>query len=579
MVNPVMQLASATRDGTRAATTGVTLEVGAYACLAALALVLRLAAGSAPLSPQEAEQALAAHHLLRGDTDAVSVSGAVAPTLLALQSLLFFLFGVSDWTARLPVVLLTALTPATLWLWRATLGRRRALLAAALLTLSPGLSAVGGLGVGAGLAGVALLLAGGCLLHHRRQGGQRWAMAAGFSLGLALGCAAEAWAAVAIAAGIGLALRFPLPSRRTGSALAAGLGLSLLVATVAFIHPAGLQQWLEQAADLAQSLFRREPGALLTQVLLLSGYEPLLLLAGLAAFATRPATRHGLAVRLWTAVALLLVLLAGSPGFGLVLALPGLALLAARTLGTAWERFVGLSSRQRAEVLSVGFILVGYAVMALSGIARRGDAVFLLLLLTAVGIAVALLALLWMRDGRPAALAGAASVMLLLLTFWSVASCLQGAGLRRSLPHELTRPAVAEPGALDLAEDVAALSRSRSGFATDLALVVERDAGATVAWYLRDMRELTWVSRLAGELTAPALVGAGADLELSLGEYVGQDYAVSSSWSPQFGGAGELLRWLLYREIPVKTVDTHWVSLWVLAPADLAAPVGAIELP
>jgi len=169
MVNPVMQLASATRDGTRAATTGVTLEVGAYACLAALALVLRLAAGSAPLSPQEAEQALAAHHLLRGDTDAVSVSGAVAPTLLALQSLLFFLFGVSDWTARLPVVLLTALTPATLWLWRATLGRRRALLAAALLTLSPGLSAVGGLGVGAGLAGVALLLAGGYLLHHRRQ--------------------------------------------------------------------------------------------------------------------------------------------------------------------------------------------------------------------------------------------------------------------------------------------------------------------------------------------------------------------------------------------------------------------------
>ncbi len=550
----------------------MTLEVGAYATLAALSLVLRLAAaGSAPLYPEEAAQALAAHHLLHGNPAAITVDALVAPTLLALQTLAFFLFGVTDWAARLPVVLLTALTPLAVWLWRPALGRHRALLAAALLCISPFWTAAGALGLGSGLAGLGLLVAAGAVLRSRRGGDRRWVVVAGLALGLALGGATEAWAALVLGVAIWLALGLRAPSRTTVAAAAGGIGLSLVVVTVGFLYPAGLQHLLEQAAHLFAALLQREPGVVLRQALLLTAYEPLLVAAGLAALLFRPCTRLGLALRLWTSVSVLLALLAGRSGFGFAMALPGLAFLAARTLDIALARASALSGRQRAEVFAVGTVLVGYGIMALTGIARRGDLVFLLLLLTAVGIALALVALLWMRDGRLAALTGASSMLLILLAFWALASTVQGSTLRRSLPQELTRSAVAMSGATDLATDLATLSRSRVGFGDTLAVAAESDVGPTVAWYLRGMRSLTWLERLPSVATSPALVTAGTELELSGGEYVGQDYPISAGWEPRFEDGGSLLRWLLYREIPVKTVHTDWVGLWVLAPADRAA--------
>ncbi len=570
-----MLSATASRDSTTTPARRVTLEVGAYASLAALSLVLRLAAGSAALAPEEAAQALAAHHLLHGNLAAVPVDGTVAPTLLALQSLAFFLFSVTDWTARLPVVLLTALTPLAFWLWRPALGRRRALLAAALLTISPFWTAVGGQGIGRGLAGAGLLVAIGAVLRLRAGAGTRWAVAAGLALGLALGSAPEAWAGLLLGAATWLALGWRAPSRGNVTAAAAGLGLSLVALTVGFLYPTGLQHLLEVAASLFTALLRREPGVLLRQALLLTVYEPLLLAAGLAALALRPVSRVGLVLRLWTSLSVLLTLIAGRAGFGMVLALPGLALLAARTLDLTLSKAAALTQRQRTEVFAVGAVLVGYGVMALTGIARRGDTVFVVLLLTAAGIAVALAALLWMRDGRAAALTGVGSVLLALLTFWALSSTIQGSNLRRSQPQELTRATVAMTGAMDLAGDLAALSRSRAGFGDTLAVEAEYAAGPTVAWYLRGMRSLTWLERVTGAPTTPALVTSGTELELSDGEYVGQDYAVGGSWQPQFDDPGSLLRWLLYREIPVKTVRTDWVSLWALAPAEgAAAPLG-----
>lgn len=570
--NPDMLSSTVSRDSADAAVPRVTLEVGAYVVLTALALLLRLAAaGSTLLSPDEAAQALAAYHLLHGDPSSVPVSGAVAPTLLALQSAVFFLFGVSDWTARFPIVVLTALSPLTFWLWRPALGRRRALIAAGLLVLSPSWSALGGLSAGAGLAGTALLFTAGVLLRLRDGGSRRWTVAAGFALGLALGSAAEAWAAVVVAALIGSALRLPLPSRQAAIAFVAGLGLSLLVVTVGFVYPPGLQNLLEVGGSLLPNMLHRAPGVLLRQVLLLTTYETLLLLGGLAALSLRPGTRLDPAVRLWTAATVLITLLAGRAGFGLVLAVPGLAVLGAHTLDAVLCRLAEFSARQRLEVFGIAFTLVGYALIALTGIARRSDGLYLLLLLTAVGISAALLALLWARDGRRTALTGASSVVLALLMLWSAASCIQGAASRSALPQELTRAATTGVGMADLTDDLAALSWSRTGYGTELAVAVERDAGPNVAWYLRDMPNVTEVTHLAGELTAPGLISAGTDLELSVGEYVGQDYVVTETWRPQFDSIGGLLRWLLYREAPVTTIDARRVSLWVQTPTDLVA--------
>ncbi|NPV08708.1 MAG: hypothetical protein HPY83_12215 [Anaerolineae bacterium] len=548
--------------------TGLTVEAAAYAAVCLLGLGLRLAAlGSAPLSPNEAAQALAAHRLALGSPAEVGETGPTAPALLTLQALVFFLFGAGDSTARLPVAVLTAFSPLAFWLLRPVLGRNRSLLAALLLSLSPFWTASGSMGLGRGLAGAALLFALGFGAKRALGGGRNWAVATGVGLAVALGSSADAWAALVLGLIVWLAVRRDLPRPRHTTWAGFGLGLgagALVISTAGFLHPAGFQSMLDLGGSLAHGLLQREPGVFARQVLVLLAYEPLLLVPALGVILLIPPQDPvGRALYLWTGTSLLLILVAGAPGLGLVLALPALAVLAAPAVEGIGRRLASLDGRLLPEAAAVATVLGGYAAVALTGLAKREDTVFLLLLITAAGIGLALLGLLWLRQGPQTAGAVGASALLVVLFLWSLANSTQGATLRHRLPQEVTLPTVSAAGLGDLVRDVTDLSWSRTGHGDELALVAERSVGPAVAWYLRHMRDLTWVEVVAGEADAPALLTEGTDLLLTGGNYVGQEYAVAGNWRPRFADVGAFLSWLLYREVP--TVDVEWerVSLWV----------------
>jgi len=113
----------------------LTVEQALYGGLAFLALILRLyALGRRPMQPPEAQQALAAWQLLQGQSiEAVGYS----PLLLTANFALFALLGANDVVARLPLALLGTLLVLLPYGLRRWLGHGGALLAAALLTLSP----------------------------------------------------------------------------------------------------------------------------------------------------------------------------------------------------------------------------------------------------------------------------------------------------------------------------------------------------------------------------------------------------------------------------------------------------------
>jgi uncharacterized protein (TIGR03663 family) len=59
------------------------------------------------------------------------------PFQFHILALTYFLFGVSDFTARVPSVLFSIATVWMVWYWRRYLGRTGALIAAALMVISP----------------------------------------------------------------------------------------------------------------------------------------------------------------------------------------------------------------------------------------------------------------------------------------------------------------------------------------------------------------------------------------------------------------------------------------------------------
>lgn len=116
-----------------------TFEHWLWVSLTLVALGMRLVGlGDRALSHDESLHALYSWYL----ADAFRYSHDPmmhGPFLFHVNALLYLLFGASDFTARLFPALVGTATVASLWWFRGILGRRGALLAAALLTISPSL--------------------------------------------------------------------------------------------------------------------------------------------------------------------------------------------------------------------------------------------------------------------------------------------------------------------------------------------------------------------------------------------------------------------------------------------------------
>ena len=159
--------------------------------IALVALIVRaLFLDRAALSPAEARYAFAAWEASHGALDG-SLSALGAPLLSYLTTLLFFLFGANDVTARLVPLLASVgltLTPALL---TATVGVRTTLLAGALLALSPIAVQLARVSDSASLSAlvVMLIVASAIRLLIDRPSWSPWVLA--ISGGLALATASE----------------------------------------------------------------------------------------------------------------------------------------------------------------------------------------------------------------------------------------------------------------------------------------------------------------------------------------------------------------------------------------------------
>ena len=117
----------------------LTFEHWLWVALTLMALGMRLVGlGDRALSHDESLHALYSWYIV----DAFNYSHDPmmhGPFLFHVNALLYLLFGASDFTARLFPALVGTATVASLWWFRGILGRRGALLAAVLLTISPSL--------------------------------------------------------------------------------------------------------------------------------------------------------------------------------------------------------------------------------------------------------------------------------------------------------------------------------------------------------------------------------------------------------------------------------------------------------
>jgi len=300
----------------------VTLEMFLYAAIVLLAAALRLwGLGLRLLSAGEAEHALAAWQLYQG------LDYTPQQPLYLLTTLCSFgLGGVSDATARLAPALAGIALVALPALLRRQLGRVGALVAAALLALSPSFVFFSDSAEGATLALAASLLLVAGLWRYLDAGRPNDIYLAATGLGLSLTAGPAAYPVLlTVAAFVGVLLaarRWPRPDRSV--LIQAGLlcgGMLIVAATVALTRPDGLHEALvnEPGRWLAGFVAPRAiPWEHALRLLVL--YDPAAFVLGvmavgyLLAFTLTPAARTRQGVSLPGS---------GSTGEGTPLSLPG----------------------------------------------------------------------------------------------------------------------------------------------------------------------------------------------------------------------------------------------------------------
>jgi uncharacterized protein (TIGR03663 family) len=563
-----------------------TLTVGgaiAIAVVVAAALLRLYSLGSRPLSGDEASQALAVLHYVRGqDVDLTQFS----PWLTNLNILLFFVASPGDFAARLvPAVFGIALVLLPVLLFRRRMGMAAAIGAAVLTALSPTLMLLSRTVEPASLTAVAGLVFIGSLFDFIDSHAQRPLVVGAAALALALTAGPGVYTILLfmlLAALLGY-LSYRRASgtswRRVAAAyvtlredrtavVRAGIvfGLAFVAAATGFlINWSGIQAALNQAGAWLTSfgLVREYPVWYYPATLAI--YEPAIVLLGLigtlAALRRRNSFESFLV--LWFGGGFVLYTLVGpTRPAGLLPVLLPLVLLA----GRGAQVVVAFGTRQELErsllVATVVTPLFVYGLLQLAFVARATASMNLYLALGAalvvVVIAVVFGASQWgMGWPRSTVLRGAAIAGLAVTLGLTVHATWRLNYVNDGIQRELILPTLTSRDVRTLVDVTETLSQDRLEDTVSLPITVERTLSPLVPWYLRDFTTVNIVDEILEPPGTPAVVVPGTEQAPPIGDqYVGQRFRLVSAWRPLDFTLQGFLRWYFYRKgQPVVTDD------------------------
>lgn len=573
----------------------ISVEAIAWVAILVAALLLRLPAlGRAPLSSDEARQALAALQLPTAGMPRPFTAGS--PLMVNGAAAAFALFGASAASARLLAALAGWLLVGTPALLRRRLGALPTLLASAWLALSPAAVAasrqVSGTGLAIGAFVVLLAALDAHLDTHRRPS----AVIAGVALAVMLladGAAPLILAAAALGVivtvitdeenalqGISV-LKVMEGADRVG--FLAGFAVSfVLLATLFFAAPGGFAAAADQAARFWSGFLTRPANAMSPLLALAVSDLPLLAFGLIGAWLTsQSATPWDRFVAGWGIAALLLLLLyAGArPEHALWAAFP-LALLAGQAVSsmldmphTAPRWGIAATAAGLIALTAMIAIVVGQytgqpnTLPIPAGTLGLSAGVDIPLDLVLGGLWVVLLIIGWMTaaslwDGRAAWL-GAGIAALTIGGALALGQSVTLAYVHPASPYEPYNVAPAQPGLGRLVETVAQIGDLTVGEGRDIDVTLQPDSGGLLAWALRNFTSVRTVTLADPTVQTAIVIAPAGESDPALGDsYVGQDFVIAQSWTPRGLPLTNLARWLLYRTAPAPSGETR-IILWV----------------
>jgi hypothetical protein len=552
------------------------IEYSLYALAFLLALAVRLLRlGAVPLSDIEADWALQALSIARGEPVALGPQ----PLYAVLTGALFFLFGSTNFLARL----LPALAGAGLVLvplaYRRQLGRHTGLILAFALALDPGLLAMSRV-AGSPIPVLTFSLAALTFLF-----GRYWVAAGIFSALALLSGPSIVYGLITLALAWGLGYWLQKDGRLmpfSASVLADGtaenekpawrillywlLGVLLLAGTLFLRVPQGLGALAATLPAYFEgwALSSGVPALRLPVALLV--YQPLGIFFGLLGLlrAWRSDDLQGNFFKhlsLWAAFALLLVLVYPSRQVGdLVWMIVPLWALASFELAHQFndqaEHPASLVSAGQASLM---FFLLVFAWLMLASLGNvhtvvtpeilRNSLILIFGALLMAGLTAALVALGWSWDVSRRGLLWGVTASLAL---WMLSGAVGSTQLRQGAEQELwtQHPVTAQVDLL--VSTLGDLSAWQTGHrhTVDIAVFVE---AASLRWALRDFPQAHFGTNLSpGEMPAAIIAYLGQETPTLTTSYRGQDFA----WQifPAWQGVlpENLAQWLAFRSAPVQ---------------------------
>jgi MFS family permease len=529
-----------------------------------LALVLRLIKlDSFPLSDLEANWALQAFHLLQNAHPALgSQPGYVLPT-----ALLFFIFGSTDFMARIVPALAGSLLVLVPYILRERLPGKSAILLAFFLALEPGLLAVSR-AVGGPILAVSFTLLAMSLWLTKQPA---WA---GFFGALALLSGPALWPGLIalgtawLVAGGWASLRrsrTDIESAEEGRyspwqmwkpALIAGGVTLLAVGTLLFLFPAGLGAAFSSLPDYLHGWTQSREVPLTRLVLALAVYEPFFVFFAVIAIVRGILARDRQVIFLsvWLAAALVFALLYPARlVVDLAWALVPLAALAALEVSQA----LGFDSENRWEIAGMAvltFSILIFAALDFAGIALTNPSpedtrlrwILLGGALALLAVSITLIALGWSLEvARKGALWGFITVM----TLYTISVATGASGLRANETQELWRTDPQPAQAALLLKTIDDLSTWKKGAVDALNVTVYGVDSPSLAWTLRN-QPVTFATAAPTGSSSDIVIGP-FDPKAAFGaEYRGQDFVWRRFPGWNTATFPEWLRWFAVHEMP-----------------------------